>query len=106
MVLVRNVFKLKFGKARDGVAAMKEQVALMRRLNKDIQVRVLTDLTGDFYTLVLEMTMPDIAAFDANAKKIMGDPQWEAGYQKFIPFVESGHREIFNVVEVGAAAGV
>ena len=106
MVLVRNVFKLKFGKSRDAVAAMKEQLALMRRLNKDVQVRLLTDVTGDFYTLVLEMGLPDLASVDANMKQIMGDPQWEAGYQKFIPFVESGYREILNVVDVGTAAGV
>jgi hypothetical protein len=107
MILVRNVFRLKFGKAREGVAVLKEGVALARRLaGGETSMRVLTDLTGDFYTLVLEMTYPDVAGFDQAAKKIMGDPQWQANYQKLVPLVESGRREMFNVVDVGTGAAV
>jgi hypothetical protein len=28
----------------------------------------------------------------------MGDAAWKDAYAKFVPFVESGHREIFRVV--------
>ena len=31
--------------------------------------------------------------------KVMGDKDWQANYQKFVPLVESGHREIFTIVE-------
>jgi hypothetical protein len=30
--------------------------------------------------------------------KVLGDKAWQANYQKFTPLVESGHREILNVV--------
>jgi len=32
MIVVRNVFRLKFGKAREAVALLKEGVAIQRRL--------------------------------------------------------------------------
>jgi hypothetical protein len=30
---------------------------------------------------------------------ITGETRWQAAYQKFVPCVESGHREIFKLVE-------
>ena len=105
MVVMRNVFQLKFGKAREAVAIMKEQVAqLQQQVGREVQAKLLTDMTGDFYTVVLELTCPSLGWFEQNGAKIMGDPQWQATYQKLVPLVESGRREVFNVVEVGSAA--
>jgi hypothetical protein len=105
MILVRNVFRLKFGKAREGVAASKETIASARRAGgREIPIRLLTDLTGEFYTVVIERTYPGMIEFEATAKALMAEPQWQAAYQKLIPLVESGHRDIFTIVDVGAAA--
>jgi hypothetical protein len=46
MIVVRNVFQLKFGKAREALAVMKEGVAIQRRLAAEGSARLLTDLTG------------------------------------------------------------
>jgi hypothetical protein len=100
MILVRNVFRLKFGKARDAVAVMTESIAEMKRLGHgDAPPRLLTDLTGPYYTLVMESVFPSLASMEQAASKVMGDKQWQAGYQKFVPLVESGYREIFTIVE-------
>jgi hypothetical protein len=99
MIVVRNSFHLKFGKAREAVAIMKEAVALSKKLTPELSTRVLTDVTGQFYTLVLELTAPSLAALEATQPRIMGDKEWQANYQKFIPLVESGHREIFTIIE-------
>ena len=99
MIVVRNVFQLKFGKAREAVAAMKEGVAIQKRLGVDVNQRLFTDLTGPFYTLVLELTLPNLAAMETDAPRIMGDKEWQANYQKFVPLVESGHREVYTIVE-------
>ena len=66
MVVVRNVFRLKFGKAREAVALLKEGVAIQKRVlaGKDFSTRILTDVTGPFYTLVLELTVPSISIFE------------------------------------------
>ena len=104
MVIVRNVFRLKFGKAREGIAALKETVSVAARMGHEGQFRLLSDITGDFYTLVLEVTYPDMSAFEQRAKTQMSDPRWEASYHKLVPLVESGRREVFNIVDIGSPA--
>ena len=99
MIVVRNVFQLKFGKTREAVAVMKEGVAIHKRLAAEGSPRLLTDVTGRHYTLVLEMTLPNLAALEAMAPRVFGDQEFQANYQKMVPLVESGHREIFTIVE-------
>jgi hypothetical protein len=70
MIVVRNVFKVKF-----------------------------TDVTGSHYTIVSELTFENLAAIDPMMTAITGEPRWQAAYQRFVPCVDSGHREIFKLVE-------
>ena len=101
MIVVRNVFQLKFGKAREAVALMKEGLAIQKRVlsGVDFSTRVLTDVTGPFYTLVFEINAPNMSTFESTAPKLFGDKEWQAHYQKLSALVESGYREIFTVVE-------
>ena len=99
MIVVRNVFRLKFGKAREAVAVMKEGLAIQKRAGVDVSQRLLTDLTGPYYTLVLELTLPNLAAMETTMSRVMGNKEWHANYEKFVSLVESGHRNIFTLVE-------
>ncbi len=58
-----------------------------------------TDVTGPLYTLVLEISVPDLATFEKNTPRLFADKEWQANYQKLVPLVESGHRELFRLVE-------
>jgi hypothetical protein len=99
MVIVRNVFRLKFGKAREAAAVMKEAIAIQKRLGVEAGQRLLTDMTGPFYTLILELTLPSLAAAETTLSKVMADKEFHANYERFVPLVESGYREILNVVQ-------
>ena len=99
MIVVRNVFQLKFGKAREALAVMKEGLAIQKRLAPDASARLLTDVTGRHYTLVLELTVSSLGALEATAPQIFGDREFQTNYQKMVPLVESGHREIFTIVD-------
>ena len=99
MIAIRNTFQLKFGKAREAVAIMKEGIAIQKRAGVDVSQRLLTDMTGVFYTIVLESTLPNLATLETMMPKIMGDKDWQANYQKLLPLVESGQREMFTLVE-------
>jgi len=101
MIVVRNVFQLKFGKAREALALMKEGIAIQRRVltGVDFSTRLLTDVTGRNYTLVVELTMPNLAAYETNAPRLFADKEWQAGFQKMVPLVEVGYREVFTIVE-------
>ncbi|MEQ1898076.1 MAG: hypothetical protein ABL971_11885 [Vicinamibacterales bacterium] len=99
MVIVRNVFRLKFGKTKEAVAVLKEGLEIQRKALSDVEfsARILTDVTGPFYTLVLEITVPNFAAFESNAGRVFADKDWQANYQTFSAMVESGYREVLSV---------
>jgi hypothetical protein len=99
MVVIRNVFRLKFGKAREAVGLIKEGVAIQQRAGANFSQRILTDLTGPFYTVVLELTVPSLTVFETEAPRLLGDKEFQANYQKLVPLIESGFREIFTIVE-------
>ena len=62
MILVRNVFQLKFGKTREAVPIFKEGLANMQKMGFGRgNARLLTDAVSDFYTLVMEQTFQSMA---------------------------------------------
>jgi hypothetical protein len=100
MIVVRNVFQLKFGKAKEALALWKEGKEISTRLSSGgAPPRLMTDLVGKFYTLVLENEFPSVGDMERESQRMMGQAEWKAWYQKFAALVESGYREIFTVVE-------
>ncbi len=98
MIVVRNVFQLKFGKSREALELWKEGLGLLKQAGAGPS-RVLTDSVAPFYTLVLESAYPGLAEFENFHKKAAANADWKKWYEKFVPLVDSGRREIFNVVE-------
>ena len=98
MILVRDIFQLKFGKAKEAVALWKEGKELLKKTGH-YPDRVLTDLVGNYYTLVLESTSENFSEFEDSMKKAFKDKAYGEWYQKFIPLAESGYREVFNILE-------
>jgi hypothetical protein len=98
MIVIRDVFKLKFGKARDAQAAMRELRPLLERLGMP-GARVLSDLVGEYYTMVLETTAEDLASYESTMAPIMQNDDWQRLYARFVPLVRHGYREILRIVE-------
>jgi NIPSNAP len=99
MIVVRNVFRLKFGKAKDALALWKEGRQIAQRVGQSGSMRAMTDLVGPFYTLVMEEEYPSLADMERELKSEIGADEWKVWYQKFVPLVESGYREVFTLVE-------
>ena len=98
MILIRNIFRLKFGQAKPAIAAFNDVRALLKKSGKSS--RLLTDLVGpSFYTLVHEMEFESLSALDKEMQEMMGSAEFRPRYERFVAFVESGSREIFNIVE-------
>jgi hypothetical protein len=100
MVVVRDIFRLKFGQSKDAVALWKQGVASLRTSGYGaVNVRLLTDLAGpDYYTVVLESTFNSVADWEKAHLAARDNADWRALYAKIIPFTESGRREILSVV--------
>ncbi|MFZ0455387.1 MAG: hypothetical protein WCE54_21825 [Ignavibacteriaceae bacterium] len=98
MLLVRDVFQLKFGKAKDAKEVWKEGVKINKEFS-NIPFRILTDLTGKAYTLVLETKFDSLAVYENSMKDLMSGAEWKSWYARFIPLVESSYREIFTIVD-------
>jgi hypothetical protein len=66
--------------------------------------RLLTDLTGQYYTLIMESTYDSMADFEKAFKDETGNDEWRRSYQKFTELVDSGRREIFTIVPIPGGA--
>ena len=98
MIVVREVFQLHYGKAKEALALVKEMASLDPAMS-DGRSRILTDAVGRYYTLVMESEHESLAAFEqALAESFAGDDMRDLG-ARFAPLVMEGRREIFRVVE-------
>jgi hypothetical protein len=96
MILVREIFQIKFGHMKEALDAWKE-MQKVAPMPPESHPRMLTDMTGPYYTLVLEGTYKDLADFDKALHREMAGAG-EVYHKKFVPLVDSGRREIFSVV--------
>jgi hypothetical protein len=97
MIVVRNVFQLKFGKAKEAKALIKENQRILKKY-KYGAARYLTDVTGPYYILEMELTAKSLADYEDQSLKMMNAPEFGDWYQKFMPLVESGSRQIYSVI--------
>src|SRR5690348_7523548 len=100
MILVRDVFRMKFGRAKQVKEVLKEGKEINERLGySSTQSRILTDLIGPpSYTLVLESIAESLADYE-NRMQTMKDPEWQKWYPRLTEHMESAYREVFNIVE-------
>ena len=98
MLLIRDVFQID----PDSMREAKNVVRQMLSSESGIEVarpRFMTDLVGDYFTLVLEFEVPDLASYETTFRDIMSNDSWRASYERFRPMILGGHREIFQIEE-------
>ena len=98
MILVRDVFQIKFGKMKEAIAAWKDIGNAFDNSALKGQRRLLTDLVGTYYTLVLESTFESLSEWEEFGRNTMVKEEWRKKYQDAVALTESGYREIFNIV--------
>jgi hypothetical protein len=96
MIIVRGVFQAKYGKGDELVQLFKEGNAMSSGWQR---TRILTDLSGPFFTVVSEGEYESLAAWQAEGQQIFGDARFAAWFERMTALVESGRREFYNVVE-------
>jgi hypothetical protein len=65
MVLVRMVIQAQTGQAGEMAKIFKENLGMMKKMwGQDLSMRILTDLSGPFDTLVVETTVDSLATWE------------------------------------------
>jgi len=98
MLIERNTFRLKFGKAREAIAIWKSILEESKKTDMHApEMRVLSDLSGESYTLVFEMQIKSM--IDLNQKQAVWatTERFQELYQKFIPLCEGSQREFLKI---------
>ena len=98
MVVVRDIFQVQFGKAREAIDILKDGQKHLKSKGYEVS-RLLADVTGEFYTLVMESTYDSLSTYEASLAQVSQDQDWKDAYSRFVPLVKSGRREVFRVVE-------
>ena len=102
MVVARTVFQLEFGAARQAVALMRESAQISTRLGLPGEWRLLTDITGEMYTLVMEVAVEELHLFDSGQGQLMGDAQQQEIRARMNPLVRSARKDMFQVVDLNS----
>lgn len=95
MILVRDVFQVKFGhmdKALAAIQAVADANPERSRIN-----RVLTDVSGDMFTLVFEAKVESIDAHRQAMMASFEDPELAKYMAEVGQYFEHGQREYYNI---------
>ena len=105
MILVRTVFQAKVGRAAEVAQGMAEGLrGGGEALGIESRVRawrVLTDLSGPFDTVVLEVEVDSLAAWEQQRKELFASPVWQAGFAGTAELVVSGRNELYTLEAQG-----
>ena len=96
-IVERMVFQLKYGKARDAIAIWKEVMSIAKGKPEALPMRIMTDLTGPSYTLVMEMHYRNMTDFGPKMHTWMSDEKLHEIYGKFVPLCESSVRTLYKM---------
>ena len=97
MFVERNVFHLKFGVGKHALHLWTEYLRTACAADPAICVRLLTDLTGDAYVLILELSYDNYSDLEPSLCRLTRQPGWKAFYEQFIPLCERAERVLYKV---------
>lgn len=98
MILVRMVLQAEWGKAPEVVKAFSQGAPLFRRLaGPNAHVRLLTDLTGPFDTVVQEIEVESMAEWERVRAALFADPEFQQSGATEAMLLRGGSLEIYTI---------
>lgn len=97
MIQVRDMLQVKFGKIDQAVELFTGGHDYAPFSAPEHKLGVLTDISGQMYTLVTEFVAPNLGAFEAARDASYDHKGHEDWFRQFQLFVEGGRREYFTV---------
>jgi hypothetical protein len=98
MIVVRTVLHAQFGK---GGALAAEFLKMAGQMNAELgsggHWRVLTDLSGEFDTVVQEVEVLSLAEWEQTRAKLFGTPSFRESFGRVQALVVGGRNELWTV---------
>ena len=98
MIVVRMVFQAKWGKSNEVVEEFAKMEPMMRRfVGPKAKIRVLTDLSGSFHTVVQEVELESLAKWEQVRAAMFASPEMaEMPADMAMPF-DGGRTEFYTL---------
>ena len=99
MVVVRMIFKVKMGNSvQEVVESTKRSAEMLKEaVGSDLTIRIYTDLSGPFNTIVQEMEVESLAAWEQFRARLFASPEFQDMQANSpMPF-ESGSAEFYTL---------
>ena len=96
MIVVRLIFQAKFGKAGELANQFK---AGTRQIGERYggRSRVLTDLSGQFDTVVLEIEAENLAQWERNRPQMFASPEFRESFGRTSELIQTGKAEFYTI---------
>lgn len=98
MIMVRTVFQATWGKADELVAGLSES---MRQGGgseaKEHKTKLLTDLGGEFNTVVIEGQYESLAAWEQFRARLFSSPEFQNSASRGESLMVSGRQEFYTI---------
>ena len=101
MILVRDVLQAKYGKGDELVVLFKEVYERYASQAPEHtgrhRLRLLTALSGPFFTVVTETVVESLAAWERGVGESFAHPEFAEWFARMAALVESGRREFYRL---------
>jgi hypothetical protein len=94
MIIVRDVFQAKWGKTNELVELFKGAASVFP---KEFGHRILSDASGQFFTVVVETDVASIGEWERLRDRIFKERQFAEWFERSTEIVETGRREYWTV---------
>lgn len=102
MIVVRTVFQASFGHGGELAAQFGDvNRAMMEELGVQRRWRVLTDLSGPFDTVVLEVEVENLAEWEQARPRLFASQSFQESMARTQGLVVSGRNELYTVEAEG-----
>jgi hypothetical protein len=95
MYLVRDTFNCKPGMAKELVKKFKQTIPFMEEQQLK-NVRIMTDVVSNYWTVVLEGEVNSLAEFEKR-RGFTSQPKVQEIMKDYMTLIEGGKREIFQI---------
>jgi heme-degrading monooxygenase HmoA len=98
MLLVRDIFKCKPGRSKALADQFSTSMSLLADAEGFNSFRILLDFVGDYWTVVLESEVDDLAQFEQHMREWGERDDVRKVMEGYMDNVLSGYREVFRIV--------